>query len=461
MKFAIVDIETTGAHGKGHGITEIAAVITDGQEVLETWESLIDPGLPIPSHITQLTGIDEDLIKDAPTFEAVADELEDLLSDCIFVAHNVGFDFSFIRGHFETMGRSWSRPKLCTVRLARKLIPGMGSYSLGNLCERLGISNEARHRAMGDARATTTLFHKMWQLPNGPEHIESSLKKGTRESWLPQHVPASDFDALPLGAGVYQMLDSSGKPLYIGMSHQVRTRIRSHFTGNVSSARRQALLRDVHQIVAQPTGTSFYARLLEDVLIRTHWPMHNRAQKHQPMLHVIVPYRDRQGFERLMVRRSRSKQGGIHHFSNAVEARDWLYQLAATSNLDPGYFGLGTHEGAGEVRAVEHNARLANGLEELLEQRFPALAFCILEGRNEDEAGVVFMQEGRLAGLGWMEGGVAPDTGWEQLSETTSSVARSGLADALVQQAFLCPEEMKEKHFWLCFDANGEPLNRK
>ena len=95
-RYAIVDIETTGSHAKGHGITEIAAIITDGTAEIERWETLVDPGLPIPLHITQLTGITNDMVEAAPTFEAIADELEEFLSGCVFVAHNVGFDYCLL-----------------------------------------------------------------------------------------------------------------------------------------------------------------------------------------------------------------------------------------------------------------------------------------------------------------------------------------------------------------------------
>ena len=459
MKFAVVDIETTGSHARGHGITEIAVVITDGETATERWESLVDPGISIPPHITRLTGIDDDLVAAAPTFADVADELEELLSDCVFVAHNVGFDYAFIRGHFEELGRAWSRPKLCTVRLARKLLPGMGSYGLSNLCQRLDIPNDARHRAMGDAAATAQLFHLLWATPRGPEVMEHALKKGTRESWLPQHVPASDFDALPTGAGVYQMLDQRGTPLYIGMSHQVRTRIRSHFTGDLSSARRQALLRDVHNIIAEPTGSVLYARLLEDVLIRTHWPIHNRAQKHQPLLHTIVSYRDRQGYDRLMVKKARTPRGSIHHLSGAVEARDWLYELARTAGCSPAYFGLGGAADDPEARdAATHNAQLAAALEQALASPYPAHAFLLLPGRAADEAGVVYVAEGRLSGLGWLTGGASENEGFQVLADAVQSVARSGLADALVQGALINPEGIGARHQWRCFDADESPI---
>ena len=341
-RYAIVDIETTGSHAKGHGITEIAVIITDGQQELERWESLIDPGLRIPLHITELTGITDEMVEAAPTFAAVADELEALLDDCVFVAHNVGFDYAFIRGHFETMGRVWKRPKLCTVRLARKLLPGHASYSLGRICEDLGIANDARHRAMGDCAATTVLFHHMMNTERARDVVENMLKRGERESWLPQHVAASDFEALPTSPGVYKFLNQKGTPLYIGMSHNIRHRVRTHFNGSMKSARRQAFLRDIYRIEGETTGSVLMARLIEDELIRIHWPIHNRAQKSIPVRTALVAYTDQRGFTRLHLQRQRNVKHAIRWFRKEEEARAWLYAQAVAFDLQPELLGLGS-----------------------------------------------------------------------------------------------------------------------
>ena len=128
MKYAIVDIETTGGTRKSRGITEVAVVVSDGHQVVDTWSSLINPFESIPPRISALTGITDDMVEDAPGFDDVAEELMGKLEDCVFVAHNVGFDYAFLRGHFEAMDISFRRPKLCTVRLSRKAFPGLPRY---------------------------------------------------------------------------------------------------------------------------------------------------------------------------------------------------------------------------------------------------------------------------------------------------------------------------------------------
>jgi DNA polymerase-3 subunit epsilon len=158
QKYAVVDIETTGGRKSGNSITEIAVVIVLNHKVVSEWSSLVKPQRRIPAYITHLTGIDNAMVADAPLFSDIADELEAQLEACIFVAHNVGFDYGFIKSAFESINRSFHKPKYCTVRNARKTFPGLKSYSLGKLTEHFGISLNNHHRALSDAKATADLL---------------------------------------------------------------------------------------------------------------------------------------------------------------------------------------------------------------------------------------------------------------------------------------------------------------
>lgn len=432
QRFAIVDIETTGSHAKGHGITEIAVIISDGRAILERWETLIDPGTPIPLHITQLTGITNEMVEAAPTFDAIADELEDLLQNSVFVAHNVGFDYAFIRGHFETMGRVWRSPKLCTVRMGRKLLPGHASYSLGRICQDLNIANEARHRAMGDCTATVELFHRMMALDSAEAVVASMLKRGERESWLPQHVDASDFESLPTAPGVYRFLNEKGTPLYIGMSHNVRHRVRTHFNGSMKSSRRQAFLRDVHRIEGEATGSVLMARLIEDELIRMHWPIHNRAQKSIPMLTALIAYTDQRGFMRLSLQRQKHTKHAIRSFRNAEDARAWLHQCAKEYGIAPELLGLGSDgrsDGVPESERAHHNA----AVERLIRKAQQSDRWAIVDrGREADEWAVVLMENDQVKGWGFTSETVAH---FDQLVELVPLKSSSATSDAIVQHA--------------------------
>ena len=152
MPFAIVDIETTGGHASASSITEVAIFIHDGQKVIDSYETLVNPEQDIPHYITGLTGINNAMVRNAPTCSKVAEKVYNMLNGHVFVAHNVNFDYSFIRYQLQDCGYTLTSKKLCTIRLARKVIPGQRSYSLGNICTALGIENHGRHRPIADSR---------------------------------------------------------------------------------------------------------------------------------------------------------------------------------------------------------------------------------------------------------------------------------------------------------------------
>lgn len=156
--FTIVDIETTGTVYNYGKITEIAIFVHNGSEITDSFQTLVNPGIDIPVYITRMTGISNEMVKKAPMFFEVARQIVEITAGRIFVAHNVNFDYRFVREEFRNLGYEFVRKKLCTVELSRKLIPGLASYSLGHLCAELGIDNESRHRAAGDAMATVKLF---------------------------------------------------------------------------------------------------------------------------------------------------------------------------------------------------------------------------------------------------------------------------------------------------------------
>ena len=400
MKYAIVDIETTGGSAKSRGITEIGIVVTDGQQELDRWSSLINPYEPIPPRIEALTGISNEMVEDAPGFADVADEVEAILKDCVFVAHNVGFDYAFIRGHFEAMDRSWQRPKLCTVRLSRKAFPGLPRYGLGAICDAKGIPHRDRHRAMGDAEATVALFHQIAATERGRLAIDDALKRGTREHWMPQHVPASEFDALPDEPGVYWFLDAQGKPLYIGMSIKLQQRVRSHFSGTTAGRKRQILLRDMRSLKHELAGSEWMAAVMEDVRIRAHWPPLNRAQKQPRAYRTIVHYLDRQGRSRLAIRTQASARDAVRTFHSEASARAWLHAQVREHGLNPECLGLGTWSDVDSVTPATHEANFKTAMAEWRE--VPSGWF-VEPGRSADERGVIAVVDGHVRGYGFVE----------------------------------------------------------
>ena len=209
MEFAIVDIETTGGHAAGNAITEVAIQIHDGEKIIKSYETLINPGTPIPYYISGLTGITNQMVKNAPSFSTVAAAIFELLNNRVFVAHSVNFDYSFLKNELKLSGYELNCKKLCTVRLSRKTFPGLPSYSLGNLCGSLEIPLQNRHRAGGDAAATVVLFEKI--LAADGEAIHKFLKRGSKEQALPPNLPKEEFEKLPETTGVYYFHNRKGK----------------------------------------------------------------------------------------------------------------------------------------------------------------------------------------------------------------------------------------------------------
>lgn len=291
--YAIVDIETTGGHAAANSITEIAIRLHDGIRILSSYQTLINPLQPIPPFIQSYTGITDEMVHNAPTFDEVADEIFEMLSGNIFVAHSVNFDYSFIKQSLLQSGYTLNCKKLCTVRLSRKIFPGYPSYSLGNLCQQLNIPIENRHRAGGDADATCTLF-SMLHAHDANNEISKTIKS-VAELYLPPNIDKKDFEALPLCPGVYYFHNQAGKIIYVGKAKNLRKRVASHFSNNSPGLRKQEYIKKIFHISFEALPDEITAMLLESVEIKKWWPELNRSQKNLQRIYGAYDYTDHKG----------------------------------------------------------------------------------------------------------------------------------------------------------------------
>ncbi|MDZ7846631.1 MAG: 3'-5' exonuclease [Owenweeksia sp.] len=200
--FAVVDVETTGGHASGHCMTEIAIVIHDGLKVVDQYSTLLNPGRAIPIGIQSLTGISPEMVEKAPFFGQVAQEVHDFLGSHIFVAHNVNFDYAFVKAALADCGIDYKPRRLCSVRFARRIEKGLRSYSLSNLCKHFNVSNEAAHRAWGDASATAQILGYLLEKDTGAQW-QQLIKMNSGEFNLPAHLSSQDYHSLPEVPGVY------------------------------------------------------------------------------------------------------------------------------------------------------------------------------------------------------------------------------------------------------------------
>ena len=408
--FAIVDIETTGGNSGAHKITEIAILLHDGEKVVKTYETLINPERYISPHITMLTGISNEMVKDAPKFYEVAKDIYLLLQDKIFVAHNVNFDHGFIREEYRSLGGDFNPRRLCTVRLSRKIFPGLPSYSLGNLCGSLGIAIKNRHRAMGDAAATAELFSRIIEKDNDGE-ILKMRKKLFSEAALPANLPAGIFRGLPSSTGVYYFHDSKGKVIYVGKAIDIKKRIQQHFTS--SSDYRLDFLEKIHDITYQLTGTELIALLFESHEIKRLWPFYNRQQKTLRGSHILTEYTDGNGIHRLGISRQNKRFISLTSFRNFTEARNFLQRMCDEHSLCPKCCGLQVsqnvcfdfklHKCKGVCAGVEsvevYNQRVAVALDDFLGKLDTHII--IGAGRTEEEKSVVLIDCGEYRGFGY------------------------------------------------------------
>lgn len=421
--YAIVDIETTGSYAAANGITEIAIYISDGMQVIDHYETLVNPGQPIPYYIQAMTGITDKMVATAPRFEQVAEKIFSLLKDRVFVAHNVNFDYSFVKAHLQDSGFVLLEKKLCTVRLGRKIFPGLPSYSLGRLCASLGIPVYERHRAGGDAEATATLFHRMME-NDRDKHIEKSLQRNSKESILPPHVPKAHFEALPYTPGVYYFHNEKGKVVYVGKATNIRYRVNSHFSNNSQSRQKQNFMQHVHAISCQPCGTELMACILESAEIKKRWPQFNAAQKRWEDVYGIYAFEDQNGYLRLAIDKNRKRLSPVTTFHYLADGHAIIRKLIREFDLCPKLCFLqkapGTCEGTGEQpcqgacegrEAVEtYNHRIKQAINTLKAQS----SFAIIDkGLNGDDRSCILVEDGLFYGMGYIEA-AAPvnDTRW-------------------------------------------------
>ncbi|NND77770.1 MAG: GIY-YIG nuclease family protein [Flavobacteriales bacterium] len=395
--YVVVDIETTGAYSQRDGITEVGAILTDGEKILDEYHSLVNPGENIPRFITTLTGIDNEMLEDAPYFEEIVEDLFSFLDGYVFVAHNVHFDYNFIRNAFERHGKTYNSRRLCTVRLSRKLIAEAPGYSLSKITRFLGINNDSPHRALGDARATTEL---LWKLISNDESgvIDQHLKRNSHETILPLNVNKKDFTELPFKPGVYFFMDEKGKIIYIGKAKNLKKRVSSHFSGTPNSRRRHHFHTEICKIDHEVTGSELIAALREDELIRKHWPKYNKAQKNRVVKFGVFKYEDQNGVVRLGIQKNKVSSDPVKSFYSEWEAKNWLMEMVKEYGLNSVYCGL--PEFLNQCSDKRHNKTVNKFLNELKNEEI-SYAF-IEEGRNRSEKCLVLVENDMYKGFGYV-----------------------------------------------------------
>ena len=389
-RFAVIDVETTGGHASKHRITEIGIALVDHGKIVKTYEQFVYPETEIPGHITTLTGITNEDVADAPLFSEIATEVAELLSNRTFVAQNVNFDYSFIKNEFERIGETFQAQRLCTSRYARSRINGLKRSNLKVLAQHFQVVNENPHRALSDAITAAKILINLCAIDDNLEIATKLINQQETKITLPNNTNPEDYKKLPSRPGVYFFNGEDGKPIYIGKAKNLKSRVSSHFNGSLSSKRTQAFLREIYAINFTETGSDVLAYLLEDTLIRKHWPVHNSAQKSRVKKFGVISYKDQNGNYRLAVNPIRQNETALKVFYYYSSAMQWLHETTVSLKLNPKYVGLLSLAAEIETSDKAHNEKI----EQLITQ-FKAVAevkFLRTKGRTQNETAWIAIQ---------------------------------------------------------------------
>ncbi|MBJ2174344.1 GIY-YIG nuclease family protein [Aureibaculum sp. A20] len=413
-KFSIVDVETTGGVRVGR-MTEICIITVINMEIVDVYQSLINPETPIPTYITALTGISDEMVYDAPKFHEIAEIIEMKMRDSIFVAHNVNFDFGFLKKEFEIVGEKFLKEKLCTVRLSRKLIPGLPSYSLSKLCRSVGIELNGAHRAEADTRATTILFLNLLKLDSKSEYevLNKHLGKSSVQTALPANLPIKDFEKLPSTPGVYIFKDLGGKIIYVGKDKNIKKKVLAHFYSK--SQKIINICNETHALDFEKTGNELSALLLEADYISQYTPKFNQTQKKPTSVYQIISYENQLGVLQLALHKGKVSNTSVETLFSTSIATETLTKLCEKFNLCPKYCSLQVTNGSCSHSKIKnclgicsqqedvdsYNERVKQALYKVQNEQ---KSYAIVEkGRTSSETCVILIENGEYKGFGFID----------------------------------------------------------
>lgn len=407
--YCIVDVETTGGNPQGSKITEVAIYKFDGHAVVDELVTLINPETDIPEFITRLTGISNEMVADAPRFYEVAARIVEMTRDTIFVAHNAAFDYACFQTEFAALGYDFNLPQICSVRLARALLPGHASYSLGNLCRDLGISINGRHRAGGDAFATVSLFKLLLERNHGSISPDHPYHRFDRSLYHP-NLDLSILKDIPACPGLFYCRDQDDNLLYVGHGSNIRTQVLNYLSHTKSMRAKKMLALIVH-IEWERSGSALIASMMAACSIADLKPRFNHQARKPSGAFALISYTDQNGYCRLMIGKRNKKEDASVCFSSLNDAQQALWRWVDSHHLCSKMCGLeegrggcslvplGQCNGAcvGSESSEHYNIRVNKLLAELDLKYIHRVI--IDKGRTRDEFSLVFI--GATHEIGW------------------------------------------------------------
>ena len=296
---AIVDLETTGTNRRYSRIIESGIIFWEPDNTLEYAEKLYNPEQSIPPFIESLTGISQHMVEDKPNFAYGVEALFNQLKDRLFIAHNVRFDYGFLKAAFLACGYDFRPKMLCTVRLAKLLYPDWPNYKLATICQQIGFINTQAHRALADAKATKAFIDYAIQ-DKGLDTVNSAAKTLIKTPTIPTQLAHDKIQSIPNTFGVYYFFNADGQLLYIGKSNHLRERIMSHLNNDVRSDRAMRMVSQIADIEVEVTAGELSALLQENRQIKLQLPVFNRKQRRLKTLWCLQIQIDKPGYKQLI-----------------------------------------------------------------------------------------------------------------------------------------------------------------
>jgi len=412
MLYAITDIETTGGSTKASKITEIAIYKHDGEKVVDSFVTLVNPEMPIPEFIARLTGIKDSMVSNSPKFFEIAKDIIEFTEDCVFVAHNVGFDYGIIRHEFKLLGYDYRKPHLCTVRASRYVIPGHDSYSLGKLSRALGIEIVGRHRAGGDALATAELFTILVQ--KDVKGLHTFIQEDVNPKVLHPNLDLEALEEIPNKTGIYKFYNDANQLIYIGKSKHIRKRVDQHLRNN-KTIKGSTMMNEIARIEFELTGSELIALLYESELIKVHRPLYNRSLRRNNFSYGLFVFEDEGGYRQLYIEKlAKSSDLPLTTFITKKEGTDFVHHLVEKHQLCQKLCGLekavagcfryqvrNCHGACVQAESPEEYNLRVKELEQSLtfdEQHF----FLVEPGRDKREKSIIWIEDGSYRGFGFV-----------------------------------------------------------
>lgn len=398
--YAVLDIETTGGKYNEEGITEIAIHRFDGHKVEDQFISLINPEKDIQPFVVKLTGINNEMLRSAPKFYEVAKRIIEITDQCTLVAHNAQFDYRILQTEFKRLGYDYQRKSLCTVELAKELLPEQPSYSLGKLVRALGIPVSDRHRANGDALATVKLFKLLLSKDINKKIVQSNIRQASVGQLNPRLIEI--VEQLPSEIGVFYMYNAEGELIYLSKSSNIRKRVNKVFISG--APKNKKIQKEVKTVTFDLTGNNLIAELKEHQEVLRNNPRYNTI-RNEIFTHGLYLETDEKSCSNLRLDAFDAKKDAIINFVSYNQAKKVVQGISNEFQLCISSTGASQTARECNNNAIEdqkaYNKRVRSAIHKygLSDQNFAIID----KGRALDEHSVILFVKGQYKGYGFYQ----------------------------------------------------------